>query len=353
MSFGNEEKLNKNLSIVMNKKLAEGRYLMTLNERRLMYVALSKLTPYDRAFSQISFSKTEYIALLNECGISVDTSVFEKDLKMACNELLTRVVWIDTETDWTAFQWLSEAHYDYETQIVSLKFHEKMKPFLLYMLENKGYSKFLLKFALPLTSAYSARFYEFFKAKVSTSQPIAKTKLTIEEIRTMLMLEENKYGRYNDLKRWVIKQATKEINNKTDLSISFRENKSRHKGRRVESLTFLIELKQNCFPTAWDKYKIYSEEDLDALIKEFIRRYSGQKIEIANDTPNSELRKNAKARVFFELKNNFHRLDKIKYLEGFVRYLIEQYSQDEVMLNQTSIEEYLSQPIATPKQKEK
>lgn len=333
--------LSKELKVIMSKKLAEGRYHMTLAERRLLYVAMSKISSLDNDFREVIFTKGEFLQLLKDCNISIDSGRFENELQEACINLLKRVVEIKTDEAWEAFTWLSKATYEYKTQKVILRFNDGMKPYLLFMLENKGYTKFLLKFALPLTSSYSARLYEEVRGSVSDYLPKTRRSFSIDELREVLMIEPGKYKRYNDLKRWVLKQATKEINEKTDILIYMREKKSSRNKRKVEGMTLTIELKKIGYEVAWQNYKIWSEDDLDEAIFTFIEKSIGQKIEVPRDFPDDELRLNAKARVLFELKNGYYDLATIKYAGGFIRSMIDRYAQDELALNQLSLADTL------------
>lgn len=335
MSYGNEKKLNKELQIVMTRQLAEGRYHMSLGERRLVYVAMSKISAEDEEFGTVTFSRAEYIELLRSCGINIDRARFEDELKESARALLQRIVEVDHEGVWKAWQWMSKSEYDRNSGIVTVKFHDEMKPFLLFLAGNKGYTKFLLKFAMPLQSPYSVRFYEYMRGKVSEILPVTKCKLTLDEIRELMILED-KYSQYRDLKRRVIAQALKEINNKTDLNLTMREHRGRGKGSPVRSITFLIQLKLADQPQPWHRYMLYSEDDLDDEIILKIQQETGQKIGIAKSIPNSEHRKSAKARLLFELINGKHNLTQVKYAEGFVKYLIGEYSQDDVGIRQLS-----------------
>lgn len=334
--------LSKELKVIMSKKLVEGRYHMTLAERRLLYVAMSKISSLDNNFREVVFSKGEYLQLLEDCNISIDSGRFEAELEDACMNLLKRVVKIErAKGSWRAFQWLSDADYDNEQKKIYLKFHESMKPYLLFMLENKGYTKFLLKFALPLTSSYSARLYQEVRGSVSNYLPKTRRSFSIDELREVLMISPGKYKRYNDLKRWALKQAIRELNEKTDIIIYMREKKAPHNKRKVEGITLTIELKKIGYEVAWQNFKVWSEEDLDEAIYSFIDKAVGQKIEVPRDFPDDELRINAKARVLFELKNGYYDLATIRYAGGFIRSMIDRYAQDELALNQISLTDTL------------
>ena len=79
--------------------------------------------------------------------------------------------------------------------------------------ENKNIQQF--------KCVHSLRFYEFLKQK----QNLGKGKefyieLTLDEIRSMFCFSDTEYKKSNDLKRFVIEPALKEIHEQTDLSIT-------------------------------------------------------------------------------------------------------------------------------------
>jgi len=95
MSYGNEKKLNGYLPVVMQNELARAKYSMELNERRLLYVAMSKINQHDTDFQTVTFSISEYINLLEK---SMNDKKQQKGgktyelIKEGCRNLLKRLV---------------------------------------------------------------------------------------------------------------------------------------------------------------------------------------------------------------------------------------------------------------------
>ncbi len=348
--MGREKELYKELPIVMAKELAASRYQMTLDERRLLFVAMSKIHPDDKEFGTVRFTKAEYIKLLEEAGIKAHGGNQWAEIKRGVINLLQEIVCIEEEPGvFNYFQWASKSRIDTKTGDILFKFHDEMKPFLIEMVAQRGYTKFLLKFALPLTSLYAAKFYEYFRGMVWQEHPITKHKMTIEEIRELMCLDFNAKGKslekplhplYKNLKSKVIQQAEKEINGKTDISVSFKEIRSRKQGRRVESLTFQISLKESDAFGPWERYLLWEENELNAAIMTFVAQKRNIPITLSNSIPNSELRRSAKARILYELRHDMHDLEQILYPQQFISALIKEYALDEMALKQIGIVEY-------------
>lgn len=334
-----KNKLDKDLTVVMSKKLAESRYSMSLTERRLLFIAMSKIHPDDMEFGVLEFSVSEYSALLTDSGVGVGRGgQLYQDIKDGCKSLLARLVEINQGKGWRGFQWMSEAEIDGDTGKVKLKFHENMRPFLLYMLENKGYTKFMLRYALPLTSMYAIKFFELFHKEVWETHPTHRLTMTIEEIKEVMMLPEGKYERVVDLRRYVIDQATKEINQKTDLMVSVRYKKGAR--NKFLSATFTIKLKAD-MTTDWNALAKWDEADLAEAIEEKLEKYKGQKVSIPIKNPSNPIYREALAKFLWELREGTHDLSKIKNMQAWATFRINAI-KDELDLNQTSIDELLS-----------
>ncbi len=347
MSYGNKEKLSLDLPVVIDRQFAKRRSEMTAGERRLMYVAMSKIHPDHTDFRTVVFQKDEYYRLLKDAGINFKHGTFEDEIKESCDLLLSRVIHIDDGKSWLGFPLMHDARFDYETETVTLRFHEHMKPFLLTMPGRKGYAKFLLRYGMPLTSSYASSLYELFRSYVNEFHTICKYKMTLDEIRDFFELGK-KYARYPDLKRKVIEQARKEINNKTDLIVTYTENKRRGQGRAVESITFTVTMKPANMPPDIESYLCWSADDLIDRIKEHIHVYKDVEI-VLNERmlPVSEFSQEALARLTFELDQGQHNLSLIEYPQRWVESKMWEYSH-ELFRRQLSFDE-IAKKDSTPK----
>jgi len=127
MSYGKEKQLNGNLPVVMKNELARGKYSMDLLERRLLYVAISKIHPDDIDFGTVTFTISEYIHLLEENmqeGKQLKSGQLYESIRTGCESLLKRIVKVQTGKRWMAFQWISKAIVDENTSEITLRFHD-------------------------------------------------------------------------------------------------------------------------------------------------------------------------------------------------------------------------------------
>ena len=261
MSFGNEKRLSNKLPVVKKNPLVEAKFKTTALEYKILMVATSKISSSDDVLKDISFTVDEFCSLL---GVEAD-GMYDY-MKRACERLVGKPVSVKNSTmkeyvtdhdmgneGYTIFPWLH--HIKYNNSTVKIRFHEYMKPLLLYVVGNEEYTKYLLENITKCDSFYAMRIYELLKQY----QKIGERVLQLQELREMLGIKKTEYTRYNDFKRYVIQQAHKEINEKTDIRMDYEEIKQ---GRKVVAIKFYVKPK-NKYARDDDNFKC-----LDALPKE-------------------------------------------------------------------------------------
>jgi plasmid replication initiation protein len=261
MGYGNDKRLSDKLPVVKRNPLVEAKFKTTALEYKILMVAASKISSSDDVMKDISFTVDEFCSLL---GVEAD-GMYDY-MKRACERLVSKPVAVKNESmkeyvsdlpesnkGYTVFPWLHHIIYDDAT--VNIRFHEYMKPLLLYVLGNEEYTKYILENITKCDSIYSMRVYELLKQY----QKIGERVLKLQELREMLGIKKTEYTRYNDFKRYVIQQAHKEINEKTDIRMDYEEIKQ---GRKVVAIRFYVK-PRNKYARDDDNFKC-----LDALPKE-------------------------------------------------------------------------------------
>lgn len=261
MSFGNEKRLSNKLPVVKKNPLIEAKFKTTSLEYKILMVAASKISSNDEVLKDITFTVDEFCSLLG-----IETDGMYDYMKRVCERLVSKPVAVknsamkefvpehDMGNDgYTVFPWLH--HIRYNNSTVKIRFHEYMKPLLLYVLDNEEYTKYLLENITKCDSIYSMRIYELLKQY----QKIGERTIKLQELREMLSIKKTEYAKYSHFKTRVIKQAHKEINEKTDIRMDFEELKQ---GRKVVAIKFYIKPK-NKYSQDNDNFK-----NLDALPKE-------------------------------------------------------------------------------------
>jgi plasmid replication initiation protein len=145
-------------------------------------------------------------------------------------------------------------------EYIEVKINEAMRPYLLQL--KKNFTSYKLSNVVDLTFN-SLRMYELLKQY----HKIGKRRLSVADIRSMLKLGE-KYEKFGDLSRWVIKPSIKQINENTDLLIYKISNEKI--GRKVVSILFEFKSKERDVKKR--KLEVYSENNTSQELKDLFRK---------------------------------------------------------------------------------
>jgi plasmid replication initiation protein len=226
----NEKKLSKNLPVVKNDKLIYARYNSTPTGMKIIYIAASKIKSEDMALKEFTFSVKEFCDFLEIKA----TGKYDK-LKKACEKLIQSYVHVETEKGWKLYPWFHHIEYLENEGLFKVQFHEYLAPYLLYVRDNI-YTKLSLHSVLSFKSQYTMRFYEICSQALKYKATAEKF-IDLEELRLMFGIDPDEYYLYADFKRYVLLQAQKEINEKSDVYFDFEEEKE---SRKVIMIRFFI-----------------------------------------------------------------------------------------------------------------
>lgn len=228
-------------SIYQANPLIEARKPMNALEMRLFMLALQDVNPhlsandkyYDKEFKETHILPGElkrimgngaYIPLLDE----------------ACDRLTSRNVCIkEGENKFVYYPMFSFIQYE-KGDGLRIQFNNKMRELILDIFESGyPYTRISMKQIFYLGSAYAMRLLELMLQYqgMKRNNIITRT-IPLEELRFMLNVEEDKYPRVNDFKRFVLDIATNEINDNTQYSIRYEAEKS---GRKIIAFSFYMD----------------------------------------------------------------------------------------------------------------
>ena len=199
---------------------------LSLNEARIFLSMVSQIKSTDKDFKtyRITFRDLERLI-----GGSKNNFSYGK-VKNILDSLMSHVVTIkiDEHQEYKT-HYIQSAKIDRGNGYVDLEFDNRMRPFLLELSER--YTRYELGYVLPLRSYHSIRIYELLKQYEKLDERV----FSLDEFKKILNVEN--YKLYGDIKKRVILQAKKEINESTDLAFDFDEIKQ---GRKVIGLRFFI-----------------------------------------------------------------------------------------------------------------
>lgn len=216
------------ITATQDNQLIEACYTMTINEKRLLLLGISKVNPipFPKESEPFRFSVTT-----EEWAKYYSDEKPWRAMKRAADTLLTRYVTLHPKTGITKkLSWFDEVEYRENEGVVFIRFGWSIQVRLAGMLEQ--FTKVNLLSVNKLTSLYSIRLYELLNQFRSTGYRI----ISVDDFRLAMDCVDS-YSLIADLKKWVLKPAMKEINIKTDLRVKQEDLK---RGRTIVQFRFVF-----------------------------------------------------------------------------------------------------------------
>lgn len=216
--------MDRNALCVVNNKLIEGKYRLSAVECRLIMHTISRIGKDDEEFKTYEYSGSELTEALklgennNKYLVEVIEGLMKKTVKIRLPNGLLIANWLGGET------------VIYDDGKISIRFGERLKPYLLQLKEN--FTAIQLESIMKFGSVYASRIYMLCKQYEKIGERI----LSIQELKESLEIEKE-YSRFMDFKKWVLEPAEREINTHSDIRIKIEPDT---KNRIRKSYRYLI-----------------------------------------------------------------------------------------------------------------
>lgn len=215
-----------------NDLIQKSRFQLSLQEQKIILYMISKIKPDDEIFMEQEFKIIEFCRV---CGIETNSGKNYKNVKDAIKALADKSVWVTLETgSETLVRLINKAWINRKSGVIKIQLDDDMKPYLLQLQER--FTSYELLYTLAMKSQYSVRLYELLKSYEWRHRQTFQ----IEELKRILSAEN--YTRFPDFKRYVLDISMREINDLSDLTVTYEIVKE---GRRYAKLDFSIKLKKD------------------------------------------------------------------------------------------------------------
>ena len=231
------EKKKGYLVVKDNDLIQKNRFELSLTEQKTVAYVCSMIQPMQSEESgfqlDYEFKIREYCKI---CGIDYDNGKNYQDVKATLKKLRDRSMWMTlSDGSETPVSWLDRVTANKKKGIINIRLDDRLIPYLFDL--KQQFTQYQLYNVLGMKSAFSVRIYELMKS-YSFRHTIT---FEIDELKKLLMVEDVKsYNRFPDFRRFVLEKAQAEINELTDINMSFEPIKT---GRKVTSIRFTIEEK--------------------------------------------------------------------------------------------------------------
>lgn len=223
-----------------NEIIQKAKFDLSLLEQKTFCYAVSKIKPDDTKDTWYTFTINEYC---NVCGIAKNNGKNIDDVKTALKQLRDKSFYLlNQDGDYETVGWLDKAIVSPKSGKVRIRFDETLQKYLMGLYNN--YTQYSLLCVLPMRSAYSIRLYELLKSYVGLKRK--EMDFDIDDLKIKLNAP---YERFPDFRRKALEIATREINQYTDIEISWEPIK---KGRKVMAVKFRMSERN-----AWSRYMNY------------------------------------------------------------------------------------------------
>ena len=216
--------------VVMQNRITQAFREMSIDEKRIIILA-SPLVRLSKATEQTPIEVTaSQFADLSE----IDTHSAYKQLKAASKKLMKRTfVYEDKDGDDTEVQWVIRSKY--ANGYVSMYFTDEVIHLLKVFDSLNPYTKYLKEDILSLKLTYSIDLYHLAKKY----QGMGGFTMSLDDYRKELGTPKS-YARINNLKDNAVDAPINEINENTDINLSYENIK---RGRQVVGFKFTVKNK--------------------------------------------------------------------------------------------------------------
>ena len=228
----------KNELVVKDNALINASYNLEVTEQRLILLAIINARETGQGIT--ADSKLEIHASDYMNHFDVDKHAAYKALKEAVNNLFERQFSFREEykrtgkTGVVRSRWVSRIKYVDELAILELTFAPDVVPLITRL--EQHFTSYQIEQLAHVTSKYGIRLYEL----LIMWRSVGKCLFSIDDLRFKLGIADNEYQSMSNFKSRVLEPAIKQINEFTDITASYEQQK---RGRTITGFEFKFKLK--------------------------------------------------------------------------------------------------------------
>lgn len=239
---------HKNLIVCKTNKVIEAGYKLSLNEQRVVLACIGQVDSTKKllATDEFELSAKDFAKLF-----SVSDENAYQALIDVTKSLFNRYVVVDNpypdrpKVKRLEMRWISSIKHLPDDGKVILMFAQDILPYLSEI--KTTFTQYKLEHIGKMTCTYAIRLYEL----LVQWQTMGKREVEIDWLKKQFQLDEG-YDRMNNFKARVLDPAVKDINDHSNLQVSWTQRKS---GRRVTHLTFYFSEKEPVVTKVKEKEK--------------------------------------------------------------------------------------------------
>ncbi|MFV0364872.1 MAG: replication initiation protein [Suipraeoptans sp.] len=239
--IGELEKERNMIIAKSNDMIRKSRYNLSTVEQKIVMYLFSKIKPEDTDLTEYCFEIKNFCDV---CGIDYNNGGNYKHVKAVIKGLRDKSFWIEEEDGTESLcSWIRKASVNKGTGKGIMKLDETILKHAIGLIQKGNFTQFMMIYTLPMKGQYSRHFYEILKSRENEINKYNKEFVVYEVTELQRILMADNYKKYNDFKKYVLNYALEEINEYSDLQVSFEEIriKTGKRGNQpIGSLKFFI-----------------------------------------------------------------------------------------------------------------
>lgn len=222
---------NKNNIVKKHQELVHNaRYRLSELGIKVVSVLISMIKTSDTEFTQYAIQIKDFKELIGS-----DSKNTYKYAHKLIKELMSHPMQLGDEQ----YNWVSYGKHKKGEGLIVFEIHRLLKPYLLDL--QKNFLQYNIKNILPLKSGYVIRLYELCKdnymeeTRYKTKKKSVQFEIKIDRMRELFEIPPSYL--YKDIRVNIIDKAVKQLKEKTDIQITYEEQKI---GRKVDRIIVTV-----------------------------------------------------------------------------------------------------------------
>lgn len=232
---------------------------MKTNQLKILYFLISCIRREDELFLPI---EVDYKTLLTVIDYDVNKGGKKAYLTELLEDMASKSYYVYNKDRITVYPWFGviQIDRDVDAGLAVFKFNEDLSKYLLQ--QTRNFTQYQYGFICNMTSTHAIKLYNLLRS----FEFCGTAEFTLTKIRqTMNFLNTksgaNKYPDYKSLSKYVLADATRRINEHTDISVQYEPIKSTEDRRKVVGVRFQIKRNLNAIPAKVPQVKAMLVED--------------------------------------------------------------------------------------------
>lgn len=211
-----------------SNKLIEASYRMSVPAKRVFLMMLGHVHPKMHTLpDRIKINAADYAS---KTGISRAQAY--RDIKNGSKELMRTIVTMK-KTKTTAECVVVQGHEYHEGEgWVEASFSKWIAPYIHQL--SRDYTTLKIDEAIQFSRLYTVRLYELLMQFEKTGE----RRISVDNLRRVYQIEEHKYPRFSDFRKWVLEPSLAEIQEKTDWIVAWQPVRT---SRKITSIELIYE----------------------------------------------------------------------------------------------------------------